>query len=242
MANLTLMALGSSAPEILLNVVDIFKDSYYSGELGPSTIVGSAAFNLMVRRPPSPSCRRRAHPPPPLSLLIPPVPAHFTPPAARGRLPSWQVISAVCISCLPSGESRSIAQMPVFLTTSFFSIWAYVWLLIILKVSSPDIITVVEAVFTCLFLVVLIGIAYFADVYYGDAKIAAGVMSQKMVGLRGRAISQGKIMEELRARKAKKAEEKNKSAEELAQELADELIPKTKGDYRRGITAALTGR
>ena len=148
----------------------------------------------------------------------------------------------MCISCLPSGESRSIAQMPVFLTTSFFSIWAYVWLLIILKVSSPDIITVVEAVFTCLFLVVLIGIAYFADVYYGDAKIAAGVMSQKMVGLRGRAISQGKIMEELRARKAKKAEEKNKSAEELAQELADELIPKTKGDYRRGITAALTGR
>lgn len=81
--------------------------------------------------------------------------------------------------------------MPVFLTTAFFSIWAYVWLLIILKVWTPDVITVAEAVITCLFLAVLIGIAYFADVYYGDAKLAAGVMSQKMVGLRS--VSTGRM-------------------------------------------------
>jgi len=47
-ANLTLMALGSSAPEILLSVIEICGNRFYSGELGPSTIVGSAAFNLMV--------------------------------------------------------------------------------------------------------------------------------------------------------------------------------------------------
>ena len=47
-ANLTLMALGSSAPEILLSVIEICGNSFYAGELGPSTIVGSAAFNLMV--------------------------------------------------------------------------------------------------------------------------------------------------------------------------------------------------
>jgi len=45
-ANLTLMALGSSAPEILLNVIFIFADGYFQEGLGPSTIVGSAAFNL----------------------------------------------------------------------------------------------------------------------------------------------------------------------------------------------------
>merc|ERR1719277_1840202 len=45
-ANLTLMALGSSAPEILLNVIGAFP-TFASGELGPSTIVGSAAFNLL---------------------------------------------------------------------------------------------------------------------------------------------------------------------------------------------------
>ena len=46
-ANLTLMALGSSCPEILLNVLEVCMDNFYAGALGPSTIVGSAAFNLM---------------------------------------------------------------------------------------------------------------------------------------------------------------------------------------------------
>ena len=46
-ANLTLMALGSSAPEILLSVIEITSSGFYAGELGPSTIVGSAAFNLL---------------------------------------------------------------------------------------------------------------------------------------------------------------------------------------------------
>ena len=47
-ANLTLMALGSSAPEILLSIIEIVGGNFYAGKLGPSTIVGSAAFNLMV--------------------------------------------------------------------------------------------------------------------------------------------------------------------------------------------------
>lgn len=47
-SNLTLMALGSSAPEILLSVVEVFSREFYSGDLGPSTIVGSAAFNLLI--------------------------------------------------------------------------------------------------------------------------------------------------------------------------------------------------
>ncbi|XP_041473930.1 sodium/calcium exchanger 3-like isoform X3 [Lytechinus variegatus] len=47
-ANLTLMALGSSAPEILLSVIEIAGNGFQSGQLGPSTIVGSAAFNLLI--------------------------------------------------------------------------------------------------------------------------------------------------------------------------------------------------
>ena len=46
-ANLTLMALGSSAPEILLSVIEIVGNNMEAGELGPGTIVGSAAFNLL---------------------------------------------------------------------------------------------------------------------------------------------------------------------------------------------------
>ena len=48
-ANLTLMALGSSAPEILLSIIETVSNlGSTPGELGPSTIVGSAAFNLLV--------------------------------------------------------------------------------------------------------------------------------------------------------------------------------------------------
>jgi len=43
------MALGSSAPEILLNVIETVQTlGEKPGELGPSTIVGSAAFNFLL--------------------------------------------------------------------------------------------------------------------------------------------------------------------------------------------------
>lgn len=48
-ANLSLMALGSSAPEILLSVIEATTTlGEPAGPLGASTIVGSAAFNLLV--------------------------------------------------------------------------------------------------------------------------------------------------------------------------------------------------
>ena len=48
-ANLTLMALGSSAPEIILSCVDTLGTlGEIPSELGPQAIVGSAAFNLLV--------------------------------------------------------------------------------------------------------------------------------------------------------------------------------------------------
>jgi solute carrier family 8 (sodium/calcium exchanger) len=50
-ANLSLMALGSSAPEILLSVIETLttlQKPVDPGGLGPGTIVGSAAFNLLV--------------------------------------------------------------------------------------------------------------------------------------------------------------------------------------------------
>ncbi len=46
-ANLTLMALGSSASEILLSIIETVGNNFKSGELGPGAIVGAAAFNLL---------------------------------------------------------------------------------------------------------------------------------------------------------------------------------------------------
>lgn len=119
-ANLTLLALGSSAPEILLNVIETVGGGFFSGSLGPSTIVGSAAFNLFV-------------------------------------------ILSVCCTALPDGVGRRIAQLDVFLVTAIASLFAYLWVLIILEFSSPNIVTVVEGTLTFSFFPVLIAIAYAAD-------------------------------------------------------------------------------
>ncbi|KAL8603604.1 hypothetical protein ACOMHN_022556 [Nucella lapillus] len=47
-ANLSLLAFGTSAPEIMMSVSETISNNFESGELGPGTIVGSAAFNLFM--------------------------------------------------------------------------------------------------------------------------------------------------------------------------------------------------
>jgi solute carrier family 8 (sodium/calcium exchanger) len=120
-ANLSLMALGSSAPEILLSLVELAGRNYYSGALGASTIVGSAAFNLFS-------------------------------------------ITAVCIMAIPEGEVRYIEQMQVYKITLSFSLFAYTWILVVLQGTSPDVITIPEAVLTFLFFPLLLWLAFRADI------------------------------------------------------------------------------
>jgi Ca2+/Na+ antiporter len=115
------MALGSSAPEIMLNVLEIVLREFFSGDLGPSTIVGSAAFNLMV-------------------------------------------IIAVCVYVIPDGQSRQIESLEPFLVTAFFSIAAYLWMLVVISWTTPDVITILEAVITLCLFPTLILVAYAADV------------------------------------------------------------------------------
>lgn len=47
-AHLTLMEVGASASEILLTAIEIAGHGFTAGELGPSAIVGSAAFSLFL--------------------------------------------------------------------------------------------------------------------------------------------------------------------------------------------------
>ncbi|CAD7929361.1 unnamed protein product [Amoebophrya sp. A25] len=120
-ANLTLMALGSSAPEILLSVIELFSNDFHSGALGPSTIVGSAAFNLLV-------------------------------------------IIAVCVLAIPDGEIRKIKDLGVFAITAFCSVWAYIWLLLILVWVSEDVVEPWEGVISFMYFPVLVVTAYLADI------------------------------------------------------------------------------
>jgi len=144
-ANLTLMALGSSAPEILLNLIETINTrGEPASELGPFTIVGSAAFNLLV----------------------------------------ITAASIVAVDDYPDG--KQIADMGVFFTTAIFSLFAYFWLLIILTMNTPDVVSIYEAWLTFSFFFILVGIAYAADKYNqyrservkSEAEKAAGQQKQ----------------------------------------------------------------
>lgn len=79
------------------------------------------------------------------------------------------------MTAVPTGTLKRVDDMGVFLITASFSIFAYVWLFIVLKVWSPDKIEIVEAVLTLLFFVILIVLAFVADKYnaYKKKKAAA---------------------------------------------------------------------
>ncbi|XP_048864191.1 sodium/calcium exchanger 1b isoform X1 [Brienomyrus brachyistius] len=119
-SNLTLMALGSSAPEILLSVIEVCGHNFNAGDLGPSTIVGSAAFNMFV-------------------------------------------IIGLCVYVVPEGEHRKVKHLRVFFMTASWSIFAYIWLYLILAVISPGVVQVWEGLLTLFFFPLCVMFAWIAD-------------------------------------------------------------------------------
>ncbi|TKR60582.1 hypothetical protein L596_027809 [Steinernema carpocapsae] len=119
-SNLTLMALGSSAPEILLSIIEVLGKNFEAGDLGPNTIVGSAAFNLFM-------------------------------------------IIAICVVSVPSNEIRRQKHLDVFFVTATWSVFAYIWLYMILAVISPGEIEIWEGLLTFVFFPLTVGTAYIAD-------------------------------------------------------------------------------
>ena len=133
-ANLTLMALGSSAPEILLNTIETISTlGEKPGELGPSTIVGSAAFNF---------------------LIISGISIYSVNDKNDTREKS--VIEA---EGLVRGVKK-VADTGVFAITTCWSIIAYVWLYVVLL---DGIVKEWEAYLTLGFFFLLIIMAYIAD-------------------------------------------------------------------------------
>lgn len=124
-ANLTLMALGSSAPEIMLATIEacirlgepraVLKDS-----LGTFTIIGSAAFNLLI-------------------------------------------ITSVCISSVPNNSVKRIREFGVFLLTSAWSMWAYIWMLLVVRYITPGVIDPWEAWVTIAYMPLFVFLAYCQD-------------------------------------------------------------------------------
>ena len=80
------------------------------------------------------------------------------------------MIISYCIIKIPPADPennetgiRRIADMGVFTITAFFSVFAYLWLLIILLIWTPDQVTVIEGVLSFLFFPLVVCLAYGAD-------------------------------------------------------------------------------
>ena len=100
------MALGSSAPEILLNTIETIQTlGQKPGELGPSTIVGSAAFNFLIISG--------------ISIL------------AVNESNDNRTQSERTEAGTPKGVKK-VADTGVFAITTIWSIVAYVWLYVVL--------------------------------------------------------------------------------------------------------------
>ncbi|XP_057315192.1 sodium/calcium exchanger 1-like isoform X2 [Hydractinia symbiolongicarpus] len=187
-SNLTLMALGSSAPEILLSVIEIIGRGFEAGELGPSTVVGSAAFNLFI-------------------------------------------ITAVCVSVLPPGEVRRIKHLRVFAFTATCSVFAYVWMYIILSVSSPGVIEVWEGIVTLLCFPGMVLVAYLIDVKINFYRyLRKKIRKQKKHGHTVIQTGDGDVLAVVSVKDAKADTEKNHTEFDSLDNKDIELLAYREGD------------
>jgi len=227
-ANLTLMALGSSAPEIMLSVIEIWAKDFYSGDLGPGTIVGSAAFNLFM-------------------------------------------IIGLCQYVIPDDEVRKIKHLRVFFVTATWSVFAYIWLYLILGTISEGKVEVWEGVLTFLFFPITVYTAFIADrrmlfYKYFDKKYRAkkGVIVQTEKGdIENRAEEKFRDFEDLEemdpalaefernrreyinAMKRIRLENPNISLIDLETKAREEVMskgPKSRAYYRAQATRKLAGK
>eukprot|EP00249_Psilotum_nudum_P011564 c23245_g1_i1 orf=568-2034(-) len=120
-ADITLLAFGTSFPQISLATIDALKNlgKLDAGGLGPGTLVGSAACDLFL-------------------------------------------IHAVCI-IIPQGAVKKVMNLSVWIVELIWSLWAYIWLYIIVQVWTPEVITTWEASMTVLQFFLLLLHAYAQD-------------------------------------------------------------------------------
>ncbi len=91
------------------------------------------------------------------------------------------VIVAICVVVVPSSEVRRIRQIGVFWVTVFWSIFAYVWLYLIIAVISAGVIDLWEGILTFLFFPLTVITSYWADKGWTPGKYLKKLFSRNTV-------------------------------------------------------------
>ncbi|VDK60528.1 unnamed protein product [Anisakis simplex] len=111
----------SSDCSYYIDIASVMGKGFEAGDLGPNTIVGSAAFNLFM-------------------------------------------IIAICVVAVPSPEVRRQKHLDVFCVTATWSLFAYIWMYLILAVFSPGVIEIWEGLLTFMFFPITVFTAYITDI------------------------------------------------------------------------------
>ncbi|VDO35624.1 unnamed protein product [Onchocerca flexuosa] len=74
------------------------------------------------------------------------------------------MIIAMCVMAVPDGEVRRQKHLDVFCVTAAWSLFAYIWMYLILSVFSPGIIEIWEGFLTFFFFPITVLTAYIADI------------------------------------------------------------------------------
>jgi solute carrier family 8 (sodium/calcium exchanger) len=140
------MALGSSAPEIMLNVLEtVMTLGQKPGELGASTIVGSAAFNLLIIS------------------------------AVSIMSVTEETDERTDEEIMEDGTGKGVKKIKmqgVFAVTTSFSIIAYVWMYLVLQ---DELVEPYEAWITLALMPLLIVVALAADKLSGSGDAHAAL-------------------------------------------------------------------
>jgi len=205
-ANLTLMALGSSAPEILLAVVETVSKTFEAGDLGPGTIVGSAAFNLLF------------------------------------------IIAICCVSLDPLEDNpdmldvRKIEEFGVFLITAVCSLWAYLWMVVVLDWSGKDEVALWEALVTLLMMPLLVFLSWVQDRnWFRESNQIAPTEKVRRVTIAGALVDNEMAAEAIEAMGRDAATADPQAAAKAAAADAMRKKKKSRLEYRIQATRKMTG-
>jgi len=200
------MALGSSAPEILLAVVEIISKTFQAGDLGPGTIVGSAAFNLLF------------------------------------------IIAICCVSLDPLEDnpdmldSRKIEEFGVFMITAVCSLWAYLWMVVVLDWVSKDEVDLWESLVTLLMMPILVFVSWAQDRnWFREGAKVAPEGKVRRVTINGAEVDEGMAQDAIEAMGRDAAAADPQGAAKAAAADAMRKKKKSRLEYRIQATRKMMG-
>ena len=164
----------------------------------------------------------------------------------RGNVENYLCFS---VAVIPFGETRRIQTFPVFIVTMIFSLFSYIWLLIILVFVSPRRVEVWEAGATLGFIPVIIITSYMAEKGWFDVIFCQGTNKVKDMENGDIPSGQGffeggKVTKENMADFIKEMKKTGLTDEEASQMAAAKIAdskPKSRMYYKIGASREMAG-